>query len=1115
MVMKSSPCDLAVCSKSLLGRSLAPQNKLRLLVTTALVGVVPITTAALFAALAATPALADGGVGSAGSVYGGPGGTDSATAGGGAGASAPASGGGGGGGGAGVTGGNGGNGYNNGGAGAGGSGGASVGDAGGNGGDATASASGGGGGGGGAHGAMGVGLPVVPSTGGSGGSGGDGFTSPVYSDGGGGGAGGYGAVVTGSGPLGTLSFAVTAGNGGRGGSTAAPGSFGGNGGTGGIGLLFTDPMGASFTVNSAVSGGNGGAGGTTTIIGSVDGTGGGGGAAIVGQNLSITMGAAGSVTGGMSGNGATRADAITFTGGANSLTFSMATSNLTGNIGVNGGGSLTFDQSGVDTTVANVITGDGSVAKTGTSTIVLTGANSYSGGTTISAGTLQVANDNALGTGALTFTGGTLQSVGATRTIANDMVLNATARIDINSDPAFRLNGDITGASGLTVMNSSGILGTLNLAGNNSYSGLTTTTGFSLVGAGSTTAFSPNSDFDVHFGSSLALNGFDNTIRSLSGSGIVSNNTIGTAATLIIASPSGTTTFSGLIADGGATLSLVKAGAGTQVLAGDNTYTGTTTVNGGILSVNGSIASSSLTTVNADARLGGNGTVGDTSIAGGTLAPGNSIGTITVAGDLVFGAGSKYAVEVSTAAADRTNVSGKATLSGGTVVVTYLPGTLVGKDYPILNATGGLGDTKFAVLDAAKLPGLTTSLEYDSTTVHLVTASDLSALDGLNLNQRAVAGTLLNYFDVHGSLPAEFASLNANGLTLVSGELAAGAITAGLDSADKFLGALDGQLETGRGAPSQSSGANAYADEGKTASDDRFASLGMSASHDADQVQPITAHTWNVWGTAYGGSEETGGDPVVGSHDTTADTWGLLGGVSYRVDNTLVGVALGGGWSDFSLSQGLGSGSANTFNAGIYGRQGFGNAYVSGAFAYGFNDVETSRTVFGDVLSADFNAQSYSGRGEAGYRFDTPVVAIAPYAAFQATAYHLPAYSETGAGGFALNYDADTTTATRAELGARLEHAMALSDGGLLTLTGRAAWAINGGTDRNVGAAFQSLPGTAFTIDGAQPDRNAALLDAGAGYTAPSGFFAAATFQGEFSGNVQSYAGKLKIGFTW
>ncbi len=571
--------------------------------------------------------------------------------------------------------------------------------------------------------------------------------------------------------------------------------------------------------------------------------------------------------------------------------------------------------------------------------------------------------------------------------------------------------------------------------------------------------------------------------------------------------------FDGVISGTGG---LQQNGTGRTNLTAINTYTGNTTVNAGTLSVNGSIASSSLLTVNSDGTLGGNGSVGDTTLAGGTLAPGNSIGTMTVAGNLVFGAGSKYAVEVSPDAADRTNVTGTATLSGGTVMVTYLPGTYVPKDYLILSAGGGLAGTKFKGLEGATLPGLTSSLAYDSTNVHLVTAVDRSSLAGLNLNQQAVASTLLDYFGTHGALPAEFAGLDANELTIVSGELAAGAINAGIESADQFLGALDGQAERTAGS-GQGSGTAAYAEESKPAGDERFASLGMSASHNAGQVEQVFAKRWNVWGTFYGGSEVIDGDPAVGSHKTTADTWGLVGGVSYRADETLFGIGLGGGASDFSLSDGLGDGNANTFNVGIYGRQDFGNAYVSGALAYGFHDVETDRTVFGEVLSGDFNANSYSGRGEAGYRFDTLLVAISPYAAFQATAYHLPDYTETsnGLGTFALHYDAETTTATRVELGARLEHAMALSDGGLLTLTGRAAWAINGGTDRNVGAAFQSLPGTAFTIDGAEPDSNSALLDAGAEYHAPSGFFAAATFQGEFSGNVLMYAGKLKLGFSW
>jgi autotransporter-associated beta strand protein len=112
----------------------------------------------------------------------------------------------------------------------------------------------------------------------------------------------------------------------------------------------------------------------------------------------------------------------------------------------------------------------------------------------------------------------------------------------------------------------------------------------------------------------------------------------------------------------GATLSgtgqLVKSGDAIVLLTGNNNFTGATTVNGGSLIVNGSIASSSLTTVNSGATLGGNGTVGNTTINGGALAPGNSIGLLTVQGNLVFTAASSYMVEISPSNADRTNATG-------------------------------------------------------------------------------------------------------------------------------------------------------------------------------------------------------------------------------------------------------------------------------------------------------------------------------------------------------------------------------------------------------------------------------------------------------------------------
>jgi autotransporter-associated beta strand protein len=95
--------------------------------------------------------------------------------------------------------------------------------------------------------------------------------------------------------------------------------------------------------------------------------------------------------------------------------------------------------------------------------------------------------------------------------------------------------------------------------------------------------------------------------------------------------------------------------SGITALTANNTYTGGTTISGGALIVDGSIASSIITTVNNGARLGGSGTVGTTLITpGGTLAPGPSSGTpgtITVAGNLAFQSGAFYLVQVNPATA--------------------------------------------------------------------------------------------------------------------------------------------------------------------------------------------------------------------------------------------------------------------------------------------------------------------------------------------------------------------------------------------------------------------------------------------------------------------------------
>jgi uncharacterized protein with beta-barrel porin domain len=170
-----------------------------------------------------------------------------------------------------------------------------------------------------------------------------------------------------------------------------------------------------------------------------------------------------------------------------------------------------------------------------------------------------------------------------------------------------------------------------------------------------------------------------------------------------------------------------------------------------------------------------------------------------------------------------------------------------------------------------------------------------------------------------------------------------------------------------------------------------------------------------------------------------------------------------------------------------------------------------------DQLQGRFRAKTFSGRFEGGYRFATPVVGITPYAAAQVISFNLPAYAEQAIIGtpmFALNYAAQTTTATRTELGLRTDKSFAMQDA-MLTLRGRAAWAHDYNPDRAVTALFQSLPGATFVVNGARGNPDAALVSAGAEMKWVNGFSLAATFEGEFSSNATSYAGKGVAKYTW
>jgi outer membrane autotransporter protein len=173
--------------------------------------------------------------------------------------------------------------------------------------------------------------------------------------------------------------------------------------------------------------------------------------------------------------------------------------------------------------------------------------------------------------------------------------------------------------------------------------------------------------------------------------------------------------------------------------------------------------------------------------------------------------------------------------------------------------------------------------------------------------------------------------------------------------------------------------------------------------------------------------------------------------------------------------------------------------------------------LFANRLTADFNAQSFGGRIEGGYRFATAYGGITPYGAVQAQSFHTPAYSEidTTSGGLGLNFNSRTGTDTRTELGARFDRVAVAGPDAVLTVRGRLAWAHDWVTDPALAAVFQVLPGASFIVNGATPAQNSALVSAGAELRLSSGVSLLGKIDGEFASNSQTYAGTATLRYTW
>lgn len=502
----------------------------------------------------------------------------------------------------------------------------------------------------------------------------------------------------------------------------------------------------------------------------------------------------------------------------------------------------------------------------------------------------------------------------------------------------------------------------------------------------------------------------------------------------------------------------------------------------------------------------------------------------TVPGNLLFEPGASYSISLNPSSTTYAVVSGTASLAG-TVQAQFLPGSYKAKQYDILKSAG-LGGTTFGALITSNLPpNFIAGLSYTPTDVFLNLTAALGAGGSLSRNQQNAANAINDFFNNGGELPPAFTNLfNLTGgnlgtaLTQLSGEAATGAQQGAFQLGSQFLNTLVDPFVDGRSGVAGSGGpALGFAPQREALPEDVALAYARAtktpAYNKAPPLVPAFEPRWTAWGSAYGGYNTTSGDAVVGTHDLTARAGGVAGGADYRLTpDSVVGFAVAGGATNWSVAPGLGGGNSDAFQAGAYAATRSGPAYLAASAAFTNYWMSTDRfAAFGDHLTAKFEAQSLGGRIEGGYRFDVAGFGLTPYAAVQAQSFRTPSYSETdlSAGGFGLTYAGRTATDTRGEVGARFDHVAAVTENAVITFRSRLGWVHDWVSDPSLFASFQTLPGASFIVNGAGPAKDAALASVGAELRLARGVTLLARFDGEFANHAQTYAGTGTLRYSW
>ncbi len=787
--------------------------------------------------------------------------------------------------------------------------------------------------------------------------------------------------------------------------------------------------------------------------------------------------------------------------------------------------------------VAGKISGAGKLTKDGAGMLYLTGANDYSGGTTLNAGALRLGNNTALGTGIFTINGGTLDSNGITLTNnnlqtwggdfgftgTNDLNLG-TGAVTLTATPTVTVDantltegGAIGGAFGLTKDGA----GTLILTGNNGYTGVTGIANGVLNIQNAGALGTVGNGTNVGIGGALQIQGGITTLAEplhIAGTGILldgalrniqDNNEYTGAITLDvnsrINSDAGTLTLSGGITGGGNALTvggagnttinsviggaasaLTKDGAGILMLSGANTYTGLTTIGGGTLQVS-----------NANA-VGTGALTNNATLSVGTTA-------LSVPGIYTQNAGSALTLTANSTSNFGNIISPANAVvdAGSTVAVNvggYMPNNATLK---VIAGGGGAGVAVPTTITSSNPKYTFTGLSSNGNLILTVNRSANGfEPDGRDPNGKKVGKVLDDVVDptpdMRGILDTMDAMSNTNvgqALSTLSPVVDSGVTNVSNTAIVQFVGA----------------------------SEDRLVNLYAQAHNEETGVSTGSKEKsgFEAWGRGFGQAAHQ--DARGNSNGYSATIWGTALGGDIPAFHEKVRFGASGGYASSNVNSKDNSGKTyiNSYQSTLYG--GYIDPakpyYINGAFAFAYNTYKSKRDiVIGNTIqrraNSSYRGQQYSVLLDGGYTFKTKNVNITPIASLQYLHLHLQSYTETGADALNLTVKSQDYDMLQSALGAKLDHPFELSYG-TLTPEVHARWLYDFINDNQDTTSTFAGGGGSFATQGFTPARNALNVGGRLALATKGNWSVDANYDFEYKQDYTSHTGWADIRYKF